>query len=361
MCGDLTRTLYLGPFRNAINIGSNENYFDMRVGASFIDTWRNYKTGSLKEANEAAYRVTEEIKHIFGFRDLQIDSSFDGRTLQLLINGRSFKLPEVGSGLTEFILVLINATIQNPSFIFIDEPESHLHPSLQLDFLSTLAAHAAYGVVFATHSIGLARASSDTVYTVRRNETLSEVRPLESTPRLAEFSGELGFFSYKQLGFDQLLLVEGPTEVRTFHQFLRMVKKDHEIVVLPLGGSSLINAERELELSEIKRITDRVYAVIDSEKPGPDEAVPDDRQQFKSLCEKLRITCRILDRRAIENYLSDQAIKTIKGDKYSALTSYERLKDCAMPWAKSENWRIAREMVFDEIKNTDLGEFLRSL
>ena len=35
--GALTRTLYVGPFRNAINVGTNQNYFDIKVGTSFIE------------------------------------------------------------------------------------------------------------------------------------------------------------------------------------------------------------------------------------------------------------------------------------------------------------------------------------
>src|SRR5690242_19800148 len=32
----LSEMMYIGPFRNAINIGTNENYFDISVGQSFI-------------------------------------------------------------------------------------------------------------------------------------------------------------------------------------------------------------------------------------------------------------------------------------------------------------------------------------
>lgn len=31
-CRDLQSTLYIGPFRNAINVGTEENYFDIHVG-----------------------------------------------------------------------------------------------------------------------------------------------------------------------------------------------------------------------------------------------------------------------------------------------------------------------------------------
>ncbi len=39
------------------------------------------------------------------------------------------------------------------------------HAALQLDFLSTLAQYTKYGVVFATHSVGLNRTAADRIYT----------------------------------------------------------------------------------------------------------------------------------------------------------------------------------------------------
>src|SRR5713226_7681997 len=69
---------------------------------------------------------------------------------------------------------------------------------------------------------GLARARAQAVYTLRYDpDSGSELRPLESTPRLSELLGELGFSAYKELGFDKIHLVEGVTEVLTLQQFLR--------------------------------------------------------------------------------------------------------------------------------------------
>ena len=74
-----------------------------------------------------------------------------------------YKASELGSGLVQFILVFSNAAMRNPraAYILLDEPELSLHPSLQLDFLTALGSFASEGVIFATHSIGLARASAD--------------------------------------------------------------------------------------------------------------------------------------------------------------------------------------------------------
>lgn len=359
---DLSNTLYVGAFRNAINTGSNQSYFDIQVGEAFIKSWRALKTGKIKRDNEATYRLTEDIKNIFGFKDLEINPSEDDKTLQVFINGKSHWLEELGSGIAQFIIVLANAATKQPSYILIDEPELNLHPSLQLDFLTTLGSYAQKGVLFATHSVGLARASADQVYSVHKvSEGQSEVSILEATLRLSEFLGELRFFGYRELGFDKILLVEGPTEVKTIQQFLRLYKKDHQIVLLPLGGGSLINGSSDGELAEIKRISDNIFALIDSERSESGTQIDADRVTFVKICNKLAIQCHVLERRATENYFPDEAVKKIKGEKYRALKPYEKLNNISPSWSKTENWKIAREITRDDLDKTDLGEFLRSL
>lgn len=359
---ELSGVLYIGPFRNAVNLGSNENYFDIQIGQSFITAWKQYKSGNLKKHNEACHRLTEDIKRIFAYDDLDISASADDRSLQLLINGRSFKLPEVGSGLTQFILVLATAAIKNPSFILIDEPELNLHPSLQLDFLTTLASYAKHGILFATHSMGLARAASDRIYSVRSlGQSLSEVKDLETTPRLAQFLGELSFSSYRELGFETVLLVEGRTEVKVFQQFLRLLKKDHQVVLIPLGGNTLINANSEAELMELARISNHVCAIIDSERTAAGQPLSASRQGFVQSCQNAHINCKVLEWLALENYLSDNAIKKVKGSTYQALGPYQERTALTPIWGKTENWRIAREMTLAELQVTDLGQFLQSL
>jgi hypothetical protein len=190
----LSNTLYIGAFRNAINIGSTEDYFDIQVGQAFVRAWRQYKTGDRKRDNEAAIKLTKDISGIFGFEELEINPSSDDQTLQVMINGRSYRLNELGSGLAQFIIVLANVAVKRPSYILIDEPELNLHPSLQLDFLTTLTSYAKEGILFATHSIGLARACAEQVYSFCKiAEGESEVAPYEATPRLSEFLGELSF------------------------------------------------------------------------------------------------------------------------------------------------------------------------
>lgn len=361
-CLRLQNTLYIGPFRNILNLGDQPNYYDISAGQSFIKQWRQIKEGNNKTNNLAAIKLTNDIKRIFDYEALEINPSANDETLTVAINGQSYKLPELGSGITQFIIVLANASIKKPAYILIDEPELNLHPSLQLDFLTTLASYSTEAVLFATHSIGLARSASDLIYSVyKNNQGESIVKILEDTPELAEFLGELSFSGYKELGFDKILLVEGSTDVKAIQQFLRFYKKEHKVVLLPLGGSGMINDRSYDHLEEVKRISTKVYALIDSEKVKKENSIETKRQKFADSCKKAGIKCHILTYRALENYLTDEAIKKIKGDKYRALTPYESMQSVQPIWAKEENWRIAREMNVKDIEGNDLGKFLKSL
>jgi hypothetical protein len=358
----LSQVLYLGPFRNTVNIGGSGDYYDIQIGQPFITQWRTLKTGYNKRQSEAIYRLMDDIKRIFAFENLDINAADDGQNLQLMIDGRSYKQSEIGSGLIQFVLALANASIKNSSFILIDEPELNLHPSLQVDFLTTLASYAKNGVLFATHNLGLARAVSEKVYSVRSVDGKREVRDFAGTPGLAEFLGELGFNAYQDLGFNTVLLVEGPTEVTCIQQLLRIFGKEHKVVLLPLSGSSLINPHSEAQLAEIARLSSRVYALIDSERENAAATLSADRQGFAETCTRLDISCKVLDRRATENYLPERAIRAFKrSDKYRALREYEKLADADPCWAKDENWRIARLMAKEDLVATDLGAFIESL
>lgn len=351
---------YYGPFRNAINQGSGD-HFDMKIGTSFIDLWSEWKTSGVKAKTLAINQVTDEIRTLFEFDQLEINASTSLKTLIVTINGHSYRLNELGSGLSQFIMVLGNAAVSRPSILLLDEPETNLHPSLQIDFLLSVVNYSRHGCIFSTHSIGLARSVADRIYSFQRRANTTTVRPFEATPNYVEFIGELSFSAFKELGVERVLLVEGVNDVKTVQQLLRLVKKEHSTVILPLGGDQLATGGRADELSELKRLTNEVFALVDSERKNAGGEPSERRKQFAGVCEQLGIDVCVTDRRAIENYFTDTAVKAVYGDTYAALGPYELLKDSSNPWAKSGSWKIARHMLLTDLADTDLGQFLRRI
>ncbi len=149
--------------------------------------------------------------------------------------------------------------------------------------------------------------------------------------------------------------MEGVTEVKAIQQFLRLLRKDHQVVVLPLGGAQFITAGRQAELSELSRISKKVHVLIDSERAAQGASLSQERSAFIADCEKLGFKTHTTERRAFENYLTEQAIKSVKGANFKALGPFDLLKGASTPWAKSDNWRIARQMTEVELMATDIG------
>jgi hypothetical protein len=133
LCEELSETFYIDAFRNILNLSAQEDYFDIKIGEAFVKQRKVLKLGPSRASNDLANRVEADIKRIFGYTELQINPSHDDRTLHLTIDGKNYKLPELGSGLAQFILTLANVANASPAYILIDEPELNLHPALQLD------------------------------------------------------------------------------------------------------------------------------------------------------------------------------------------------------------------------------------
>jgi hypothetical protein len=239
-----------------------------------------------------------------------------------------------------------------------------LHPTLQLDFLTTVGAYARYGVLFATHAIGLARAGAEDLYTTVQpaGGGASHLRSYADTPALGTLLGELSYSGYTALGFDRVLIVEGITDVKTVQQLLRLYGKEHQVLVVPAGGDELFSDEYQDQLQDVKlRVAPKVAVLVDSEKSSPTAELPARRKRFIDACRGAGVEAHAMDRRAIENYLTQDAIDAALGTGYSALKPYDRLSDSPRPWSKRDNWRIAREMTIADVGSTDVGDFLAGL
>ena len=311
----------------------------------------------------AAAELTQQIERIFGFDRLDINAAPDDRNLQVTIDGLSFSLDQVGSGLAHFIMVLTNVSMRRPAFLLLDEPEMGLHPTLlagRLPHYRLLIRCSWNPLLDPQHrarSISLGSRLLGNTPPRRRYQ----YRCLRGHPTLGELLGELSYSGYQELGFDRVLMVEGPTDLTSIMQLLRLYKKEHEVVLLSLGGGSGIHGGVDIDLQEVRRITSKVSAIVDSEREFEGDELDDSHAGFVEACERNGVEACVLSLRALENYFPDHAVKAGVGEAHSALGPFERLRDAPNPWAKADNWRIARAMTLDDLAGSDLGEFLAGL
>lgn len=352
----LTQTMYVGSFRNAINSGGGAlPYFDVNVGSLFINTWHTWEHGS-KAQRRALRDLVGQVEDMMGLNGLNITASPSNNTLLVETGGRQGKLSDVGSGIAHVLVTLAHAMISKPRLIAIDEPETGLHPALQRSFLEALGNVASHGVLFTTHSMGLARTEADRCYTVHRSGNDSIVRPYEKTAHLSEVLGSLGIAAIQDLTYTRLLLVEGQTDVRVFKRLLALYGLDRDTVVLSLGGSTLIRDGVAEEMAEVLRICPNTRVIFDSERPSPTSAPPKDRQRFAKICDDLGLLHCMTELRATDNYFTQPAIDAALGaGRAVRLGPFDKLVG---QWGKADNWRIAAETRREDLDKTDIGRFL---
>jgi len=353
----LQKSMYLPAFRNAINAGALSDYFGIQVGEAFIKQWRQWQSGPVKRQNNAIVEVIETIKGLFGFEQFTVTPSDKNDDLQLTVDGRSFRLREMGSGLAQFIIALGNVVIQGPHLLLVDEPELNLHPALQRRFLLSLLERV-QGVVMATHNLALARGFGNHAYSLQRKNGAVKSQPLQDPRSLRELMGEMSYGALRELGCSSVLFVEGPHDVTVYTVFVQKLGLGGDVAVFPLGGDEIARGDVAPQLAELRRLGDEIAVVLDSERTSAGSSAKPERQKFLKEAAAQGIPCHLSEFRAIENYFPDRAVKLVV-PPLSALSPFDEIPKA---WAKqkSQNWKMATHMTIDEIKGNDIGKFLLS-
>ena len=355
----LANSMYIGPFRNAINSGG-ASYYDLAIGKDFISQFNIYKTGPDFRANQAVQAMSDAIAEIFGISRMDISSSSDGATLRYMVDGSSYRASELGAGIAQFVIVAANVLVKKPDILLIDEPELSLHASLQMRFLTLLAQYTNGPVIFASHSLGLTKAVADTILVASRNSTnVSVLNDYKLDPNVSLTLGELGYNGLHDATYKAVLLVEGVTEVRVFQEFLIKYGVRNEVAIVQLGGNGMATGGRSIELSELRKLSDKVFAIVDSERGGAQDAPIKPRVEFEKDCKDQGIDCLVLERRATENYLDQSIAGPIMNipDKIQ----FGHYDKPPLGWSKDKNWRVAQVTSRQYIKGTDLDLFLREV
>lgn len=352
----LSRSMYIGPFRNVLDMMGGQ-YYDLLVGRHLIERLDQEKNGPDFVRNERFRAALGDLANIFGMRSLDVGASPDRTQLVFNVDGKSFRGTELGAGIAQFVIVAVSVLSGDPAYLLIDEPESNLHASLQARFLSLLSTSVSHSVIFATHSLGLARSQADRLIVITRSaDGTSFGRDFQAIKSLSVTLGELGYGGLQDSKYRAVLLVEGVSDVKAYRELLRSRGIRDEVVIVPLGGDDMAGPSRDVELAELARLSEKVFAIVDSEQETSDSQPAARRIAFQKSCVNLGIDCHILTRRALENYLDDSTARKIfnASEDAPALGDYGK-PDESWGWSKERNWLVAREMTRASLDETDLG------
>jgi predicted ATPase len=218
-------------------------------------------------------------------------------------------LSECGTGIGQVMAILY--VVLNPEVaetIIIDEPQSFLHPGAARKLIEILKIHAKQQIIVATHSATVISATNPETITIAKQldgATVLEQLDARETKTLQTCLAEVGARLGDVFGADNVLWVEGPTEVLCFPQVLNRVAKK------PLMGTAIVGVRQvgDLEGRDAKRVLE-IYGSLSKGASLIPPAVgfvldrecrtPQQQQELYTLGKDL---VTFLPRRMYENYL----------------------------------------------------------
>jgi AAA domain, putative AbiEii toxin, Type IV TA system/AAA ATPase domain len=162
-------------------------------------------------------------------------------------------LNESGTGIGQVLAIIYVAfASQQSRVLFIDEPQSFLHPGAARKLIEVLKSFPQHQYVVSTHSPSIISAADPVELLILRNEegqSKIEVADARDSQVLKSFLDEIGAKLADVFGMDQVIWVEGPTEALALPCLVRKILSNGAagtavIAVRSTGDLEGKNAER---------------------------------------------------------------------------------------------------------------------
>ena len=240
-------------------------------------------------------------------------------------------------------------------FLFIEEPESHLHPEMQKKLLNFIRSVKSKQFIFSTHANTFLNANMvDRIFYL---EFDTNVKIIDETS-ISKMLYNLGYSVVDNLVNDAVVLTEGPRDIPVILKIFEWLGVDnkYKISFWPLGGDIMAS----LDLSVFSE-RNNVFALVDND-PGSSAA----RTRFLRNCKNFNILCHKLNRYSLENYFTLDAIKECFQDKelekITILKPDEKVDKQIGFFSKGKtikikNDKIINKMTLEDIRETDLYDF----
>ena len=232
-------------------------------------------------------------------------------------NGNFLPLESLGTGIHEAIILAAACTIFQNQIVCIEEPELHLHPTLQKKFIQYITRNTDNQYFISTHSAHLLDTPGASIFHVTLENGESRVSPAYEISEKSSICTDLGYRPSDLFQTNCIIWVEGPSDRVYLKYWIEGKDSDLEeglhYSIMFYGGrllSHLSSEDNPLidDFISLRKLNRRIMIVMDSDKKNRNQWINPTKRRIKAEFEKNNGVVWVTKGREIENYLEEELL-----------------------------------------------------